>query len=521
MKKLTALLLSLALCLSLAACGPAQAPAAVVRYGLSNAWDSLMPYNSPSGSNYTRIVCDKIYDRLAYVHADGTLDPRGAVSWESADGGMAALFHLDEGAAFHDGTPVKAEHWADTIALMTHPDCPTLGRSAFSVLAGTDDSGTALAGEALGAEAVGEYTLKLTFKTPTAPEDFLLDRNREYYVLPTHLLEGVDPAELMELELWQAPVGSGPCEFVEELPGSQLTLRANPDYQLGAPGFDLLVISVVDKSNLLPSLIAGDLDYYAFGGSVTAEAARTAEAGGLQVLEGTVPTTFYELMLNNETIDSAAIRRAIDLALDKEALCLHTAQGYGAPAASDLTPGTAYASSLTWARDVEGAKALLAEGGYDGRTYKLACTSNRSGLAALMQQQLAQAGVDVLIETVDSATLFSGMAEGRYDMAIASHTPGPLPLWFTESRFSQGNNIFHVADLAPYQELIAAVKAAPGGAERQALVDQLQALLAEERPFLPLWFGRALHAQSPTVDGIDYPSSSFSNENVWEWELTA
>ena len=521
MKKLTALLLALALCLSLAACGPAQAPAAVVRYGLSNAWDSLMPYNSPSGSNYTRIVCDKIYDRLAYVHADGTLDPRGAVSWESADGGMAALFHLDEGAAFHDGTPVKAEHWADTIALMTHPDCPTLGRSTFSVLAGTDDSGAALAGETLGAEAVGEYTLKLTFKTPTAPEDFLLDRNREYYVLPTHLLEGVDPAEVMDLELWQAPVGSGPCEFVEELPGSQLTLRANPDYQLGAPGFDLLVISVVDKSNLLPSLIAGDLDYYAFGGSVTAEAARTAEAGGLQVLEGSVPTTFYELMLNNETIDSAAIRRAIDLALDKEALCLHTAQGYGAPAASDLTPGTAYASSLTWARDVEGAKALLAEGGYDGRTYKLACTSNRSGLAALMQQQLAQAGVDVLIETVDSATLFSGMAEGRYDMAIASHTPGPLPLWFTESRFSQGNNIFHVADLAPYQELIAAVKAAPGGAERQALVDQLQALLAEERPFLPLWFGRALHAQSPTVDGIDYPSSSFSNENVWAWELTA
>ena len=519
MKKLTALLLALALCLSLAACGPAQAPAAVVRYGLSNAWDSLMPYNSPSGSNYTRIVCDKIYDRLAYVHADGTLDPRGAVSWESADGGLAVLFHLDERAAFHDGTPVKAEHWADTIALMTHPDCPTLGRSAFSVLAGTDDSGAALAGEALGTEAVGEYTLKLTFKTPTAPEDFLLDRNREYYVLPTHLLEGVDPAEVMDLELWQAPVGSGPCQFVEELPGSQLTLRANPDYQLGAPGFDLLVISVVDKSNLLPSLIAGDLDYYAFGGSVTAEAARTAQAGGIDVLEGTVPTTFYELMLNNETIGSAAIRRALDLALDKEALCLHTAQGYGEPAASDLTPGTSYTSSLTWQRDVEEAKALLAEGGYDGRTYRLACTSNRSGLAALMQQQLAQAGVDVLIETVDSATLFSGMAEGRYDMAIASHTPGALPLWFVESRFSQGNNIFHVADLEPYQRLIAAVKAAPGGAERQALVEELQALLARERPFLPLWFGRALHAQSPTVDGIDYPSSSFSNENVWEWEM--
>ena len=140
MKRLTALLLAAALALSLAACGPEGKAADTVRYGLSNAWDALMPYNSPSGSNYSRIIYDKIYDRLAYVHADGTLEPRAASSWESADGGTAALFHLDEKAAFHDGTPVTAEHWTDTIALLTDPACPTLGRSAFAVLSGTDDN---------------------------------------------------------------------------------------------------------------------------------------------------------------------------------------------------------------------------------------------------------------------------------------------------------------------------------------------------------------------------------------------
>lgn len=521
MKKLTALFLTLALLLSLAACGPSQDAAGVVRYGLSNSWDTLMPYNSPSGSNYTRIVCDKLYDRLAYVHADGSLEPRGAVSWESANNGMSVIFHLDEKAAFHDGTPVTAEHWADTIALMTNPDCPTLGRSVFSVLAGTDDSGVALIGETVGAESVDDYTLKLTFKSPTTPEDFLLDRNREFYVLPTHLLEGVAPSEIMDLELWEAPIGSGPLKFVEEIPGSQLTLQANASYQLGRPGFDTLIITVMDKSNLLPSLIAGDLDYYAFGGNLSVESAQTARDGGIEVLEGTVPNTFYELMLNNETIPSSAVRRAIDLALDKDALCLHTAQGLGEPTATDLTPGTAYTSSLTWSRDVEQAEALLAEGGYDGRTYTLACTSNRSGLAALMQQQLAEVDMTIIIETVDSATLFAGMAEGKYDMAIASHTPGALPLWFTESRFSEGNNIFHVADLAPYTTLIAQIKDTADTGARQELVEQLQQLLAQERPFIPLWFGRALHAQSPTVENIDYPSSSFSNENVWDWQLTA
>ena len=69
MKRLTALLLAAALALSLAACGPEGKAADTVRYGLSNAWDALMPYNSPSGSNYSRIIYDKIYDRLAYVHA--------------------------------------------------------------------------------------------------------------------------------------------------------------------------------------------------------------------------------------------------------------------------------------------------------------------------------------------------------------------------------------------------------------------------------------------------------------------
>ena len=70
MKKLISLALTLALALSLSACGgspaaPSSVPSAapggesaapaaeprVVNYGMSNAWDSLMPYNSPSGSN--------------------------------------------------------------------------------------------------------------------------------------------------------------------------------------------------------------------------------------------------------------------------------------------------------------------------------------------------------------------------------------------------------------------------------------------------------------------------------------
>ena len=532
MKKCLTLLLSAALAAGLLSCCakenttlegmPTPPPSVVVNCGLSNPWDSLMPYNSPSGSNYSRIIYDKIYDRLAYVHADGTLSPRAAVSWESADGGMAVVFHLDRKAAFHDGTPVTARHWADTIALMTDPDCPTLGRSAFAVLAGTDGDGNARRGRALGAEAVDDYTLKLTFKAPTTPEDFLLDRNREYYVLPTHLLEGVAPEDVMAQELWYRPVGSGPCKFSYEVAGSQLVLEANKDYQLGAPGFDKLSITVMDKSNLLTALIAGDLDYYAFGGSVSAEDSKAAQAAGLTVIKGTVPTTFFELMLNGQSIPDARVRRAIEAALDKELLCEQSAPGLAVPTDTSVLPGSpSYpygADAAARPRDLEGAKALLSEAGYAGTTYKLACTSNRAGLAALIQQNLNEAGISTAIETVDSATLFSGMVDGTYDMAIASHTPSALPLWFVDSRFTRNNNIFHVGDLSGYESEIAAVKEEADPAARRALVAALDAHLMEERPFIPLWFSRALHVQSPTVEGIDYASSSFSNENVWAWK---
>ena len=498
-----------------------QAEGVNLNYGISNSWDSLMPYYSVSGSNYSRIIYDKLYDRLAYIQPDGTCSPRAATSWESADGGYAILFHLDEGAAFHDGTPVTAQHWVDTIALVTNPACNVLGRDTFAGLTGTDEIGAAIEGENLGAEAVDEYTLKLTFDNPVVPEEFLVEYNRDIYVLPTHLLTDIAPEDLVTSDFWQNPVGSGPCQFVSEVSGSTLVLSANKDYQLGAPGFDTLTITVMDRANLLTALIAGDLDYYTFGGSISEENRPVAEQAGFTVEEGTVPSTFYELMINNETVDSADLRHAIEKALDKELLCQQNTGSLGTVTNTSILPGTEYsrpAGESTY--DPEGAKELLAQAGYDGETFTLACTSQRASLAALIQQNLADVGIQVEIETVDSATMFAGMSDGTYDLAVASHTPTSLPLWFTGSRFTADNNLFRVPDLSQYTTLLTALEEETNETARIDLVDEWEALLNQEMPFIPLWFSYALHVQSKTVTGIDYAAAACCNENVWQWEMT-
>lgn len=498
-----------------------QAEGVNLNYGISNSWDSLMPYYSVSGSNYSRIIYDKLYDRLAYIQPDGTCSPRAATSWESADGGYAILFHLDEGAAFHDGTPVTAQHWVDTIALVTNPACNVLGRDTFAGLTGTDEIGAAIEGENLGAEAVDEHTLKLTFDNPVVPEEFLVEYNRDIYVLPTHLLTDIAPEDLVTSDFWQNPVGSGPCQFVSEVSGSTLVLSANKDYQLGAPGFDTLTITVMDKANLLTALIAGDLDYYTFGGSISEENRPVAEQAGFAVEEGTVPSTFYELMINNETVDSADLRHAIEKALDKELLCQQNTGSLGTVTNTSILPGTEYSRPAgESAYDPEGAKELLAQAGYDGETFTLACTSQRASLAALIQQNLADVGIQVEIETVDSATMFAGMSDGTYDLAVASHTPTSLPLWFTGSRFTADNNLFWVPDLSQYTTLLTALEEETNETARIDLVDEWEALLNQEMPFIPLWFSYALHVQSKTVTGIDYAAAACCNENVWQWEMT-
>ena len=369
MKKLFTLVLALLLALSLSACGGGGEDAgaqAVVRCGLSSAWDSLMPYNSPSGSNYSRIIYDKIYDRLAYVHADGTLDPRGAESWESADGGYAVLFHLDQGAAFHDGTPVTAEHWADTIALLTDPDCPTLGRAAFSVLAGTDDNGAAVEGEALGAEAVDDYTLRLTFKTPTTPEDFLLDRNREYYVLPTHLLEGVEPSQLMDLELWDKPIGSGPFKFSEYNQGQNMILEANPDYFRGAPKLERLIISIIpDDTTAMQSLTNGELDWAINTPVNMVEQLSANEDVRLDVNQLPSPTRLV-FNLENELVSDLAVRQAIAMCIDREDISEKVTNGIR-PVEYSAYPSVSWAANTedTYpALDLEAAEQVLIDAGY-------------------------------------------------------------------------------------------------------------------------------------------------------------
>ena len=75
-------------------------------------------------------------------------------------------------------------------------------------------------------------------------------------------------------------------------------------------------------------------------------------------------------------------------------------------------------------------------------------------------------------------------------------------------------------DKQNYYQDVTALEEETNETARIDLVDEWEALLNQEMPFIPLWFSYALHVQSKTVTGIDYAAAACCNENVWQREMT-
>lgn len=490
----------------------------VITYGLTTAWDTVNPYGSTSGSIYQNLVCDKLYDRLAFIEEAGSgVSPRSAKSWESADDGKAAIFHLDENAKWHDGQPVTAKDWVFTAQLITNPKFDYGLRSEFNTWAGTDENGLETAEKSVGVEAVDDYTLKISFKNVTPVEDWLILHNKYFYVLPEHLLGDIAPEKMKDDEFWKAPIGSGPCTFISELSGSQLELGSFADYQLGAPQFGKLILKVIASTNTITSIAAGEMD--GFYQQPTTDDALAAKDMGLTVTESSEPTFVGVFLINNQNVSDKRIRQAMSYAIDKELLIEQNLQGKGVAPATCVIPGSEYDCGLTWSRDVDKAKELLAEAGWDSsRKLKMAVTSARESMAAIIQQNLAEAGITIDVQTVELATMFSGLQDGTYDLGICGSTAMSYPLWMSGYYDNKNATYCQITDTA-YAELQDKIAAETDEAKKKELVNEYQQLLWDEMPLVMLYNGYIFGVQSERFQGYNAFEGGVNNQAVWKWSV--
>lgn len=487
----------------------------VVTYAQIATWNTLFPW---SKANYYSIgPIEKIFDCLANQELDGTFTPRAAASWEFAEDGMSVTVHLQENSLWHDGEKVTSADWLWTFETIADPSLTgATSKSGINILRGVDASGNRDESEAFGVEAPDDYTLIFYLDNPSSETAFFSSAYA-WSVMPKHLLENIAPADLMSDSFWTNPVGSGPCTFISEVSGQEITMGSFTDYYLGAPQFGKLIYRVVASSNLTTSMMAGEID--ACYPNITPDEAKDLEGvDSITVTKNTDVTALMFVSINNEKYDKK-VRQAINYAIDKQLIVDQLLLGEGYVATSMAVPGSVNdVSGITYeGRDVEKAKELLKEAGFkEGTTITCAIpTGIRERIASIMQQNLAEAGITLNVMTVDAATMFSGIKDGTYDMGIVTVNMSANPSQLKTTLYDPEVTTFgHVQDSTTY-DMMAEIEGIQDNAERQTALKKLYAHMDEEQEYILLYHEYIFNITSPRITG----PSIVGYDKVWTWHV--
>lgn len=331
---------------------------------------------------------------------------------------------VKDGIEWHDGEPFTAEDVAFTFEYYT--DNP--GFWSHHVNAGEEIS----VPNVESVEMAGEGVVRLNCGYP-CPEMGPITL-ADLPVIPEHVWEDVEePAEHTEL-----PVGTGPYKLVSYSPERGYRFEANTDYFAGAPVIDELVMPIIaDPSAAFTALRTGEID--ATTHIVPPELLEELEGASDIEVAPTQGLQNVELVFNYEEqpFTSPEFRRALSLAIDREALVETVLLGVGEPGFSGYVHPEAVFSNpdVRTPFDAEEAMSILDGLGFededgdgfretpDGEPMSLLIQTDGTDptvvrASELVVSQFAEAGVDASVETVDPGTLPDLFSSREFDMFV-------------------------------------------------------------------------------------------------------
>jgi peptide/nickel transport system substrate-binding protein len=349
----------------LCACPAApERPTRPLRIALHSFPISLDPHRQ--NEVFTFGVLRNLYEGLTAFDPDMTLVPALAESWENPSD-LVWRFHLRPGVHFHDGRPLTAD---DVVFSLERARHPPVGHAFGSYLVAVS-----------GVRKIDDLTVEVT---TAQPYPILLNKLTFVLIVPAGSPELIETA-----------VGTGPYRLVSARPEGPLVLAVFPGYWGPPPAeSDVELVIEPDAERRLALLRAGTVDVVRE--PTPAQALEVAGAEGVRVLEReSLTVACLEMKPTTPPFDDARVRRAVDLALDRDAIVRVSQLGRARPLGqmvgrmafgfdADLKPP---------ARDVARARALLAEAGHpSGLDVDLELRRGRSD-GPEVRRQLAEAGI--------------------------------------------------------------------------------------------------------------------------------
>ena len=414
-----------------------------------------------------------IYSRLVEADENMQIHPGLAESWQQLDD-KTMQFKLRKGIKFHNGDDFTAEDVKFSFERMMNSP-----RIAF-VLPPIERI-----------DIVDDYTVNIVTKTPFGP--LLAHLSHPALGMVSKKLLTENPEALKE-----KPIGTGSYKFKEWIYGDKLVLEKNEDfYDKNERGLKYIIFkNVVEASNRAIGLETGEIDIATPISSVDEENIKNNPK--LQLLtKPSISYTYIGMNMTKAPLNDIRVRKAINYAIDKQAIIDVILNGNGKIATSPIAPGVFGFTDKTknYEYNVEKAKELMKEAGYENEfTTSILVFSGEANTqtAEIVQAYLKEIGIDLKIEIVEVSAYWDMTERGVHNLFLGSWGVvtgdadyGLYAMYHSSAKGGAGNRDFYENEKV--DELLDKAKTEIDPETRKKLYEEAQILIVNDAPDVMLY----------------------------------
>ena len=438
---------------------------------------------------------------LTYVDADNVTHPYLAKSWKPSEDLKVWDFELDERAKWSNGDAFTPEDVIFNIERWIAPDSQSSNKTAFSAVSKV--------------EKTGDHSVRITLSRGVSS---LPEQLYSYTCPMVHRNFVKDGAN------WPAnPIGTGPFKLVSYEVGRQAVFAKRPDYW-GTPAHldEIHYIDMgTDVTTHLAALASGQIDVI-YRASI-AEYDLMKSLPNIQVLKANpAQTLVMRMQVDAKPFDDVRVRKAVQLAANNQQMLDVAYRGEGVIGANFHVAPTQpdYFPLPPIARDVEKAKALLAEAGYkDGIDLEITLGNTQGkweqDTAQVLQQNLAEAGIRLKLNVLPASQYWPVWDKVPFGLTYWAHRPlGAMTL---DLAYRSGGawNESHFAS-KEFDAALDKAMAVVDPAKRSEAMRDVEQILQDSAVMVQAYWPSRFSAAAKNVMNFSlHPADYFRMDGVW------
>lgn len=525
-KAIISIALVICMLFSMAACGSKDAGSSEAGSGADTERKNTLVYgaefecdkvNPILGSDY---VDEFLFRGLFRMNKDSKPEKDLAKEVTVSDDKLTYTFKVRDDVTFHDGEPLTVDDVIFTLTSIMDKKVNSARNIDFKEVKSIDK--------------VDDNTFKIRLKTQFPP---LLDK-LTVGIVPEHVFEGKD---INEAEFNQNPIGCGPYKFVSWKKGASFEMTAFEDYYGTQPKIKNVIFKFLpDYNTRAVQLESGDVDF-TFLEPSQAEKFKKNENTDVYVVD----TADYRCInYNFEVTDlfkDVQVRKALNYAIDKEAIVKSIAHGYGEAAYTPLQYNEYATDQLEkYEYDMDKAAKMLKEAGWekgddgilqkDGEKFSFTLTAPvtdevRVNIANYVASEWKKLGVEVKVDSLswDAIDIFKCEAfvlgfGSPYDADTDTY-----PMFVSTQNKAPGSNYGSYSN-KDVDRALEAARIASDEKDRRKEYTAFQKALAEDPAYNMICYLKAIYGANKRVKGVSTEKLLGHHGagifwNIEEWEL--